>query len=238
VTVDERKRAGLRGNTPRLDDNDNRSGLADQIAHSLRFTECLGGDEHLALRGDGDKARPEDGKSLSGAAPLAGRQRTVCRSGVLSLRTPVGARSELRAAGGPRFAPPLPLPRIESFRKYQAGWRQSRRFRPELSIGGDEMRREQREQGRTRLRFERGQQPYGRLVPVRALRPDIEGSQCRHASFLVFDPNGVLGGCRKDIDPSLSQSKLAGVRHNANATVPHLDQKFREEIRFDRASRA
>jgi hypothetical protein len=32
---------------------------------------------------------------------------TMHGCGVLSLRTPVGARSELRAAGVPRFAPPL-----------------------------------------------------------------------------------------------------------------------------------
>ena len=144
---------------------DVRPGLAEQVAHALGLPERLGGDEHRTPRRDGGEARPESGEP----APAPRRSRAVNPKvpGRQARRSPAIV-IQGRAAGNPS------------------------RLRPEVPVGDDEVPGERREQRRPRRRLERRQQPQRRLVAVGALRPDVEGAQRRHATRLVFDPDGVL----------------------------------------------
>ena len=180
--MDERERAGVRREPPRLDDGDDHPGLAEQIADPLRLPERLGGDEHLVLRGDGDEARTEDGEPSATprrSRAVSPKPSTRCRRSAAS-RRPLRARRVSaasfsvrdRSSDGRTGNPAASGPRSPSATTRCAG--------------------EQREQGWPRLRLERGQQPERRLVAVGALRPDVEGAQRRHAACLVLDPDGVL----------------------------------------------
>ena len=99
------------------------------------------------------------------------------------------------------------------------------------------MGREQGVHGAPPFRFECRQQPERRLVAVGALRADVEGAQRHHSAFLVFDPDGVFCGRREDVDPTVPQGELAGVRHDLDAAVAHLDEQLRQKLGFDFAPR-
>ena len=74
ASVDERQRARVRVDPAGIDDRDLHPGLGEQVAHPLGLPERLGDDEDGPLRGDGGKARPEDGEPFPGGAPLDSRQ--------------------------------------------------------------------------------------------------------------------------------------------------------------------